>query len=98
VPSENGVNTITSLESAPQANSTRHCVLWCPKEWKGQSAIFSWLPGIESTVCYNDVCTRGSKCLRAVESMLLLDTGKDGRPHPQKKKHGACTKNDYNKL
>jgi hypothetical protein len=38
---------------------------------------------MDRTACHNDVCTSGSKCLKAAEPVLLMQTGKDVHSHPQ---------------
>jgi hypothetical protein len=40
----------------------------------------------EKTVCHNEVCTSDSKCLKAAEPVLFMQTGKDVHPHRQTNK------------
>jgi hypothetical protein len=51
---------------------------------------------MDRTVCHNEVFTSELKCLKAVEPLLLMQTGKDAHPHPQTVEraqamiHGNC--------
>jgi hypothetical protein len=45
-------------------------------------SIDSCLPSLDRTVCHDEVCTSGLKCLKAAEPVLLMQTG-DTHPHEQ---------------
>jgi hypothetical protein len=38
---------------------------------------------LDRTVFHNEVCVSGSKCLKAAEQVLLMQTGRDANPRPQ---------------
>jgi hypothetical protein len=41
-------------------------------------------PGMDRTVCHNEVCTSGSKLLKAAELVLMIKTDKVSHSHPRK--------------
>jgi hypothetical protein len=97
VPREHGVNMTAALEICikEQATCNSGFFFFGQKEWKGQRSIDNCLPRMDRTVCHNDVCTNGSKYLKATEPVLLMQTGKDAHPRT---KHGACESNNSWKL
>jgi hypothetical protein len=52
---------------------------------KGTESIDNCLPSTGRTVCHNEVCMSGFKCLKAAKS-VLMQTGKDAYLHPQTNK------------
>jgi hypothetical protein len=42
---------------------------------------------MDRTICHNEMRTSGSKCSKAAEPVLLMQTGNDVHPHPQTKKN-----------
>jgi hypothetical protein len=61
------------------------------KGW--QKSNDTWLPGMDRTVCHREVRTNGSKCLKAAETVLLVQKGKYAHPQhgPQAKISANCT-------
>jgi hypothetical protein len=51
---------------------------------KWQKSIDKSLLGTNRTVCHNEVCTSGSKCLKAAKPVLVMLTGKDAHPQMNK--------------
>jgi hypothetical protein len=50
---------------------------------------------MDRTVCYNEVCTSGSKCLKAAEPMLMMKTDKDAHPQPHTNKTWSVLKQRF---
>jgi hypothetical protein len=86
VASEHGVKTVVPLEVCTK--DKQHAVerFLVSKGMKGAEMHRQLLPSTDRTVCHNEVCTSGSKCLKAAEPVLLMQTGKDAHPHPQTNK------------
>jgi hypothetical protein len=50
------------------------------KELKGQRSIDNWLMSADRNVWHNELCTSGSKFVKAAEPVLLMQTDKDAHP------------------
>jgi hypothetical protein len=84
--SEHGIKMTALLEVSTKDKQHAVVHFFCLKEWNRQRSISNWLPGMDRTVCYSEVCISGSKCLKTAEPVLLMQTGKNAHPHPQTKK------------
>jgi hypothetical protein len=57
---------------------------------KGAEIIDSWLLSMDRTVYHNKIYTSGSKCLKAAEPVLLMQTGRTPIHIRKQTKRGAC--------
>jgi hypothetical protein len=86
VPSEHVMNMTVPREVCTKDKQHARVRFWCLKEWEGQTSVDNSLPTMDRTVCYNEACVSGSKCLKAAEVVLLMQTFKDAHSRPQTKK------------
>jgi hypothetical protein len=76
VQSDHGIKMTASLEVCTKDKQHAVVQFLVSVGMNGAEIHRQWLPSMDSTVCYNKVCTNGSKCLKAAKPVLLMWTDK----------------------
>jgi hypothetical protein len=82
VPSEHGVEMTAPLQVCTKDRQQTIVRLLGSERMKGAETHRQ----LAAIYGQNEVCTSGSKCLKAAEPVLLMLKGKDTHPHPQTNK------------
>jgi hypothetical protein len=95
VPSEHDATMTAPLEVCTKDKQRAVERFLVSEGMKWAEIIGSWLMSTDRTVWHNELCTSGSKCLKAAEPVLLMQTGKDVHPHPQTNKTWSALKQRF---